>query len=82
MREQQPLGLAAAQRGDGERDADHRNDRTDDGPGGGVAHRATADDTKSLQGPQRAEQENDDSDNGSGYAHPFTVGAALAMMEV
>ena len=42
------LGLAAARRANNECDADQRNDRADDGPGRGVAHRAAADDAEAL----------------------------------
>jgi hypothetical protein len=33
-----PLGLSSAIRADGNGDSDQRNDRTEDGPSGGVAH--------------------------------------------
>jgi hypothetical protein len=75
------LRLGAAKRANRDHDADHRDNRTDDGPGRRIAHRAPADDAEALQSPQQAEQENDHSDNRDGNAHPFTVGATLAMME-
>src|SRR6185437_16398274 len=37
-------------------DPDHRRDRTTDGPGRGVAHRATAEHSESLEGPNQTEQ--------------------------
>src|SRR6202000_1810904 len=40
-------------------DADQRGDRTNDGPGGGVAHRATAKDAESLERPDQTEQRDD-----------------------
>jgi hypothetical protein len=43
-----PLGLAPAGRADGNRDAEQRGDRTDDGPSGGVAHWAAPHHPKSL----------------------------------
>ena len=55
-------------------DPDQRDDRADDGPGGGVAHRATADDAEALQSPQQAEQRYDHTNHDKGNAHAFTVG--------
>jgi hypothetical protein len=43
-----PLGLAPAGRADGNRDADQRGDRTDDGPSGGIAHWAAPHHPESL----------------------------------
>jgi hypothetical protein len=76
----EPSGLAA-QGANREHYANHRHDRTDDGPGRRIAHRAAADDAEALQSPQQAEQENDDPENSNGNAHSFTLGADLAMME-
>ncbi len=42
------LGLASASRGDRDGDADQRDDRTEDGPGGGVAHRTARHRSESL----------------------------------
>src|SRR5882757_8170929 len=65
------LGLAAAGCADRDGDADQRNDRTDDGPGGGVAHRATADDAEALQSPQQTEQRYDHTNHYESNAHAF-----------
>jgi len=68
------LRLAAAECEDRERDADHRDDRADDGPGGGVAHRAAADDAETLQSPKQTEQRDYYSENADGDTHASTVG--------
>ena len=75
------LGLAACC-ADRDGDADQRNDRTNDGPGGGVAHRATADDAEALQSPQQSEQGHDHTNHDEGNAHESTVGLTALVAAV
>src|SRR3954470_1684547 len=77
------LGLAA--RGtDRDSDAYQGDDRTQDRPGGGVAHRAALDRTEALQREQQTEQRHHYTDNHEGNTHVFNVGRwslQFAMME-
>jgi hypothetical protein len=67
------LGLAAERCADCDGDADQRNDRAEDGPSGGVAHRAALYRTEPLQCEKQTEQRHEYADNDESNAHAITV---------
>src|SRR4051812_36648559 len=63
----------------GDRDPHHGDDRAEDRPRGGVAHRATADDAEALQGEEHSERRDDHTETQDDYAHGTTLVAPDAM---
>jgi hypothetical protein len=55
-------------------DADQHRDRTNDGPGGGVAHRATPKHSESLERPDQTEQCDDQPDRECDDESPSHMG--------
>ena len=65
------LRLAPAGRGDRDGDADQRDDRAEDGPSGGVAHRAARHHPESLKREQQTEQRDDHADDAKMMMRPI-----------